>query len=893
MALLKSLYTESLESVSIVNVKMVGKPIWYNRDQIIVDVALVHTSSTGHEWMKCDKEYHLRTYTKTSESITYSNILNNTDTFVLLRGIAGIGKTVLLDTLQLMWAKNEIWNGRDDQPDIRHVFRFNCRALNLIQKDLSAKQLFQWSCPKFFKSKTFADVDQFKCIDPEKLILILDGLDEFKDLRSFYHPSYMFLDEHTEGKIGEVLAYIFDKDKGCFPGHKAILAGRPDAIRTVRSTYGRQYCVKEIDVVGFSDNSVKQYINNISGNDTLLRDTLLGKIDDSYNLKAMSHVPVYLWIICAIFKENRDLTGPKTVTELYVWAFGVFLREHFKNQSVLPPSISKDFTSTRIQDLFKYKEVHDIVNVLSLCSYKMLLAGKVVFTENEMSSVMEQANISEHCVSAIITEESGFITKEYDDADSIVYQFKHLTLHEFFAAIFLLRNRNHHSFSMFMKQHNRDSEVLPVVAGLAGGLFADGDQPSIVSKFVKALDVTMDSPVESFMIKVADDINKQPNLNPAFRTPYLYLFCIYEFGHEFGHVPENIVKKCASKFSNEWRADFHHHLQHVIYFLKHVKAIHNYTVQLTVMADVLSMKVMRDFTEVLQFVEMLRVNSSGQGKLEVSVPKYLTKEICQRLVLKNLWISNVDDEILTVICKCVPFLTKFLVESPKRINGWNTLSQVISGSPLNRLEYLILYRVDITDQLISLLQSIIRHIQQIKVCGKGDKNDASDETWAALANSIVNAARDGTLKTNELALEACKLKQEHFSLLAKCLPDFKKVSLSFNGHTGSEGYRAIGDIIYEAVTTGKTMILKELDLIDNELELDQLEFLIKAVPYIRYVDISSRGYQTVPADRFMDTILKLKPALDNQSALKKIVIPRIFNQEQQQILRKELPNAGY
>ena len=97
----------------------------HKRDEFFVDVALVESAEVDKDWIQNDREHHLRTFEKIKQNITYEELLTSNYRFVLLRGIAGIGKASLLDYLTLKWASGALWNEKINHPYFDFVFRFN------------------------------------------------------------------------------------------------------------------------------------------------------------------------------------------------------------------------------------------------------------------------------------------------------------------------------------------------------------------------------------------------------------------------------------------------------------------------------------------------------------------------------------------------------------------------------------------------------------------------------------------------------------------------------------------------------------------------------------------------------------------------------------------------
>ena len=78
------------------------------RDEFFVDISLVKSAEVDKDWIQSDREHHLRTFEKIKQNVTYEELLTSNDRFCLLRGIAGIGKTSLLDCLMLKWASGKL-----------------------------------------------------------------------------------------------------------------------------------------------------------------------------------------------------------------------------------------------------------------------------------------------------------------------------------------------------------------------------------------------------------------------------------------------------------------------------------------------------------------------------------------------------------------------------------------------------------------------------------------------------------------------------------------------------------------------------------------------------------------------------------------------------------------
>ena len=94
---------------------------------------------------------------------------------------------------------------------------------------------------------------------------------------------------------------------GCFLNCKRIVAGRPESVSTLYLAWDGNIEIKFADVVGFSDKMIHKYVFQFSSNANLLQQ----KLEEFHHLKAVSYIPVYLWIICSIFEEDMTLPAPR------------------------------------------------------------------------------------------------------------------------------------------------------------------------------------------------------------------------------------------------------------------------------------------------------------------------------------------------------------------------------------------------------------------------------------------------------------------------------------------------------------------------------------------------------------------------------------------------------
>ena len=186
----------------------------------------------------------------------------------------------------------------------------------------------------------------------------------------------------------------------------------------------------------------------------------------------MSHIPVYLWIICSIFEEDMTLPAPKTMTELNIWAFAVFIREHCSKQQFSGKSMS-------LVKLLQEDKTKEILSVASHLSYKMIIDRIVIFIQPDI----EQLG---YCGSVFLQECTGFVVEAMRNAvEEPIYQFRHLILQEFLCAVYCFTTDI--LLSEELLQIGSFHIVAPMISGLQGAIVKNSHSPIVIKCFVEQL----------------------------------------------------------------------------------------------------------------------------------------------------------------------------------------------------------------------------------------------------------------------------------------------------------------------------------------------------------------------------------------------------------------------
>ncbi|KAM3863768.1 NACHT, LRR and PYD domains-containing protein 3-like [Diretmus argenteus] len=331
---------------------------------------------------------------------------------VLTNGIAGIGKTFLVNKFILDWAE-----GKSNE-DVHLIFPFTFRELNLLKgkkfrfakliheciretKDIEEKDLSY-----IFRELQTSGNDNYDKSD-FKLLFVLDGLDENRLQLDFTTNDKNVIDV-TELTRVEVLLSNLIKGK-LLPSARIWITTRPAAANQI----------KDFDMVtevrGFTDPQKEEYFTKRI-KDKAQASRVISHVKSTRSLHIMCHIPVFCWIITIVLKEVLKALErgnlPKNLTEMYT-EFLLFQMEQTEN---------KYGTEKYIRSLAKL-------------AFHQLEEGKLIFYEKDLNKSginFKEASVYSGVFTQIFKEERG----RFKDKDkNKMFSFVHLTIQEFLAAV--------------------------------------------------------------------------------------------------------------------------------------------------------------------------------------------------------------------------------------------------------------------------------------------------------------------------------------------------------------------------------------------------------------------------------------------------------------------------
>ena len=382
-----------------------------SNQHIYIDLAVVH--ETEYDEKYSEHENFICQMSSKRETILLDNIVYVEDNFTLITGIAGIGKSELIKKIVSKWRKRELFNGKDGSPNIEALFFLKCRELNTINFSSDGyesimKKLF----PKVFEYVTLDDLEDFS----HKSMIIIDGLDELMSIEELDCPAEI-LNQRVQNMVQFARDVLFSSLSHFQPKYK-VAVGRPHIASKIKQINGLSK-LKLIHVCGFNSDSVTKYINSYCDNELQQKVTM--ELELSQNLSAMSHIPVYLFVICSIYKEELKITAPRTSTELMMYACLVFIRKHM--------IINRKNNVRSLRELCDRENVMRLIKSILWMSFKSLYEKRILFVNEDLCEIINDIDELE--------EKTGFVIKSANEELGNLYQFSHLVLHELFCGFHL------------------------------------------------------------------------------------------------------------------------------------------------------------------------------------------------------------------------------------------------------------------------------------------------------------------------------------------------------------------------------------------------------------------------------------------------------------------------
>ncbi|CAI5678800.1 unnamed protein product [Oreochromis niloticus] len=335
---------------------------------------------------------------------------------VMTNGIAGIGKTFLVQKFVLDWAEK-----RSNQ-DVHLIFPFTFRQLNPLKGEKFSLAELIHECipetvgiPQDALNYIFTDVQSSGITNYDKskfkLLFVFDGLDESR-LHLDLHSEDIRSVDVTKATETDVLLRKLINGK-VLRSARIWITTRPAAANQIP----REFISSTTEVRGFTDPQKEEYFRKrFKGKEQA--DKLISHIVTSRSLHIMCHIPVFCWITATVLedvlktREGGEL--PKTLTEMYA-EFLVFQIDRTKEKYGPEKSIQ-------------------YIKSLAKLAFEQLEKGNLIFYEKDLRESgidFSEASVCSGVFTEIFKEDRGRKGKDK------MFSFVHLSVQEFLAALYV------------------------------------------------------------------------------------------------------------------------------------------------------------------------------------------------------------------------------------------------------------------------------------------------------------------------------------------------------------------------------------------------------------------------------------------------------------------------
>uniref|UniRef100_A0A672NLY1 Si:ch73-168d20.1 n=1 Tax=Sinocyclocheilus grahami TaxID=75366 RepID=A0A672NLY1_SINGR len=338
---------------------------------------------------------------------------------VLTKGVAGIGKTASVHKFVLDWAEGKA------NRDVHFVFPLPFRDLNLMkEKQMSLMELL---CCFFTELKPIK-------YDDYKTIFIFDGLDEWRLPLDFQNNEILW--DVTKSASVDVLLTNLIKGN-LLPSALIWIATRPAAANQIPA----EFVDRVTEVQGFRDPQRAEYFRR-KIKDHNLANRIVAHIQSSRSLHIMCRIPVFCWISATVLEkmlgEAKSTEIPKTLTQMF--AHLLIVQTKLKTQK---------YDGKCDVDI---EQARKSIRSLGKLAFQQLEKGNLVFYEEDLKQCdidVREASMYSGVCTQIFREEFGLKLEK-------VYSFVHLSVQEFFAALFkflsFARENKKSSMTDFLKR---------------------------------------------------------------------------------------------------------------------------------------------------------------------------------------------------------------------------------------------------------------------------------------------------------------------------------------------------------------------------------------------------------------------------------------------------------
>ena len=385
---------------------------------------------------------------------------------ILVVGRPGIGKSLLCTKLSRDWSKSDLL--RDSDKIFQHLFVFQFRWFNTeTMEKISLKQLLS---RLYSEGSMDSEVLQHILDNPEQVLFVFDGLDEFKYHERILEDERAHAGNSATEEMPFSALYVKLMKGKQLSGATILTTCRPNVVQSV----AHLPFDRKVEIMGFTPEKVHEYVLKFCAHDPETVNRIWGHISSNLELLSLCYIPVNSFIICSLLEKLIKLqqhlgnTLPATSTDIYEGALRLFIFKHhpeFKRKL-----LTKDYL---LGNVGLPDQVEETLNRVGSLAKTGIQERRLMFDSVEVKGI----------------EDCGLFNR-MPDCEVLPFKLKsqfcfiHLTLQEFLAAKEIVK-MDSKDISNFILTNASDPKwhlVLQFVAGLLRGQTNEA-----VSSFVSLL----------------------------------------------------------------------------------------------------------------------------------------------------------------------------------------------------------------------------------------------------------------------------------------------------------------------------------------------------------------------------------------------------------------------
>ena len=386
------------------------------------------------------------------------NLIGEEERVSFVRGVAGIGKSVLTKQIVNGWATGEMYE------KFTWCIMVECRDLN----DFRAKEGKQFEKHQIFDEFMKARFGEYGVDGGDDVLFLVDGLDELFDI-------------NTDDSI---IYDLLDSKKGKYKTSRIIMTGRPHVQHFVERQDIEIGGSRVLEIMGLAQKEVDAYIDKsarciseeqtgINEEQTAKKIETINKVKEkSQNIRWLVSIPQFLNTLCCIALFTGGTENIRNVSQLYAWTLALLLDQHLNSKGAV---VKK---KVNIKQVFQNNL--KAIKALSEITYELLMKNEIIIDEESYERIIERLDIRTEQEKKFLEGLFVDVSTNYENK----YQFKHLSLMEFLTALHCCTLENiSHVIGILLEK--KLFQVVHFVCGILGTLRDKKDLLAILVKTIK------------------------------------------------------------------------------------------------------------------------------------------------------------------------------------------------------------------------------------------------------------------------------------------------------------------------------------------------------------------------------------------------------------------------